>query len=72
MVFEEKIIVQTHYGDIELPRKKFRGILCLPEYFWKNTGSEFKIYYYYGNFNIYKKQIKLFTKDNFSVYMQID
>lgn len=72
MVFEEKIIVQTHYGDIELPRKKFRGILCLPEYFWKNTGAEFKIYYHFNTFNIYKKQTKLFTKDNFSVYMQID
>ena len=72
IVNEDKITVQTHYGDIELSRKKFRGILCLPEYFWKNTGAEFKIYYYWGNFNIYKKQTKLFTYNNFTIYLQGD
>ena len=70
IVYKERITVQTHYGDIDLPRMKSRGILVLPEYKWRNTGKEFKIYYHFGNFNIYKTQIKLFTYNNFTIYQQ--
>lgn len=69
-VFEDKVIVQTYFGDIELPRRKFRGILCLPEYKWKNTGSEFRIYYHFDNFNIYKPHKQIFKHNNFTVYLQ--
>ena len=71
-VFEQEIKVITFFGDITLPRHKFRGILCLPEYKWKNTGAEFRIYYHFNTFNIYKPQIKIFNYNNFTIYIQGD
>lgn len=71
-VLELKIIVKTFFGDITLPRRRFRGIWCLPEYKWKNTGSEFKIYYHFDTFNIYKPQIKIFQTNNLTIYQQGD
>jgi hypothetical protein len=71
-VFEQEIIIRTFCGDITLPRHKFRGILCLPEYKWRNTGTGFKIYYHFNTFNIYKPQIKIFNYNNFNIYMQGD
>lgn len=71
-VFEQEIIIRTFCGDITLPRHKFRGILCLPEYKWRNTGTDFKIYYHFNTFNIYKPQIKIFNYNNFNIYMQGD
>ncbi|MBO7713621.1 MAG: recombinase family protein [Methanobrevibacter sp.] len=70
IVYKERITVQTYYGDIDLPRMKSRGILVLPEYKWRNTGEEFKIYYHFNNFNIYNKQVKLFTYNNTTIYME--
>lgn len=69
-VFEQEIKVKTFFGDITLPRFKVRGILVLPEYKWKNIGTEFKIYYHFNTFNIYKKQTKLFQTSNFTIYQQ--
>lgn len=71
-VFEQEIKVKTFFGEITLPRFKVRGIYVLPEYKWKNTGSEFKVYYHKETFNIYKKQIKIFNKDNLTIYLQED
>ena len=71
-VNEHEIKVKTFFGDITLPRHKFRGILCLPEYSWKNTGTEFKIYYHFNIFNIYKPQIKIFQYNNFKIFVQGD
>ena len=70
IVFEDKITVQTHFGDITLPRFKVRGILELYEYKWRNSGTEFKIYYYKDNFNIYKPQKQIFKYNNFQIFLQ--
>lgn len=69
-VFDDKITVQTYFGDISLPRKKFRGILELPEYKWKNTGKEFNIYYHFNTFSPYKPHKQIFTYNNFTIYLQ--
>lgn len=69
-VFEQEIKVKTFFGDITLPRFKNRGILVLPEYKWKNTGTEFKIYYHTDTFNIYKPHKQIFKYNNFTIYMQ--
>lgn len=71
-VFEDKITVQTHFGNFSLPRKRISGQMRLPEYKWLNTGEQFKIYYHFNTFNIYKKQTKLFQTTNFNIYMQED
>lgn len=69
-VDEQEIKVKTFFGDIMLPRRKFRGIYCLPEYKWKNTGSEFKIYYHFETFSPYKPHKQIFTYNNFTIYLE--
>ena len=69
-VQEDKITVQTHFGNFSLPRKRISGQMRLPEYKWLNTGEQFKIYYHFNTFNIYKKQTKLFQTKNFTIYQQ--
>ena len=68
-VFHNKIQIETYFGNIELPRKRLNGWLKLPKYIFRNEPDNFKLYYYYGNFNIYSKQIKLFQTPNFSVFL---
>ena len=70
IVFEDHIQIQTHFGDIELPRYKVRGILVLPEYKWLNTGEEFKIYYHTNTFNIYKPRKQIFKHQQLTIYFQ--
>lgn len=72
LVAEDQITVETYFGDIVLPRYKVRGILVLPEYKWRNTGEEFKIYYHQNTFNVYKPQVKIFTYNNLTIYIQED
>ena len=67
-VFEDKITVQTHFGDIDLPRKRLSGQLRLPEYKWRNTGTEFKIYYHFNTFNIYAPMKKVFESDYLKIF----
>ena len=69
-VFEQEIKVKTFFGDICLPRFKNRGILVLPEYKWKNTGEEFKIYYHTSTFSPYKPHKQIFKYQNFTIYEQ--
>lgn len=69
-VFHDKIQVETYFGNVELPRKRLNGWLKLPKYIWSNNPNNFKLYYYYGNFNIYAKQKKLFSSKNFNIYLQ--
>ena len=69
-VFHNKIQVETYFGNIELPRKRLNGWLKLPKYIFRNQPNNFKLYYYYGDFNIYSKQIKLFQTTNFTIYQQ--
>lgn len=69
-VQEDKITVQTYFGNFSLPRKRISGQMRLPEYKWLNTGEQFKIYYHFNTFNIYKPQIKLFQTTNFTIYQQ--
>ena len=71
-VAEQEIKVKTFFGDITLPRFKVRGILVLPEYKWKNIGTEFKIYYHTNTFNIYKPHKQIFKYNNFTIYLQRD
>ena len=71
-VFEQEIKVKTFFGDICIPRFKNRGILVLPEYKWKNTGTEFKIYYHTSTFSPYKPHKQIFTYNNFTIYLQGD
>lgn len=70
IVFEDHIIVHTHFGDIELPRKKQRGILVLPEYKWLNTGTEFKIYYHFDSFSPYLTRKQIFKHQQLTIYQQ--
>lgn len=69
-VLEQEIKVKTFFGDICLPRFKNRGILVLPEYKWKNTGEEFKIYYHTSTFSPYKPHKQIFKYQNFTIYEQ--
>lgn len=69
-VFTDHITVQTYFGDFSLPRFKVRGILVLPMYCWKNTGSEFKIYYYTNTFSPYKPHKQIFKYQQFTAYME--
>lgn len=69
-VFHDKIQVETYFGNVELQRKRLNGWLKLPKYIWSNNPNNFKLYYYYGNFNIYSKQTKLFQTKNFTIYQQ--
>ena len=71
-VFEQEIKVKTFFGDICIPRFKNRGILVLPNYSWKNTGTEFKIYYHTSTFSPYKPHKQIFTYNNFTIYLQED
>ena len=70
LVYQDHITVQTYFGDINLPRFKNRGILVLPEYKWKNTGKEFKIYYHTNTFNIYKPHKQIFKYQQLTIYQQ--
>ena len=68
-VFEDKISVETVEGEINIPRFKEHGILKLPEYTFKNTVNNWKIYYYKNTPNIYSKQIETLFKNNYiSIY----
>lgn len=69
-VFHNKIIIQTYFGDIELPRKRLNGWLKLPKYIWRNEPDNYKLYYYWGNFNIYNHQIKLLDLGYFKIFIQ--
>ena len=72
IVYQDHIIVQTYFGNVELPRKRLNGWMKLPMYIFRNEPNNYKLYYYYGNFNIYAKQKKLFSSNNFTIYLQED
>ena len=69
-VFEQEIKVKTFFGDICLPRVRLAGQLRLPEYKWKNTGEQFKIYYHFNTFSPYKPHKQIFQYNNFTIYME--
>ena len=70
LVYHEKTIVQTYFGDVELERRRLNGWWKLPMYTFRNSPYSYKLYYYFGTFNIYKPMKKLLDLGYFTIFMQ--
>lgn len=69
-VYPDKIEVETFWGSFTLPRKQIKSWKMLPKYIWRNEPNNWRLYYYWNDFNIYQKQIKLLDLKYFKLYMQ--
>lgn len=68
IVFKEKVIIQTYFGDVELPQLKHRNYWVLPRFtFNNNENGTYDLYYYNGTnpiVNIYAKDQKTIFDSN--------
>ena len=71
-VYQNKIIVETHWGNIELERRKLNGRYKLPQYTWINKDNEYKLVYYFGSIKYSKTDKPLFKYGNIEVCMMRD
>ena len=69
-VYPDKMKVETYWGEVTIPRRKIKSWMMMPRYLWRNDPNNYKLYYYWGNFNIYAKQTKIFDSDYFKIYLQ--
>ena len=69
IVYKDRIIVETFWGNVMLERRKLNGRYKLPKYVWSNNGNNFKLVYYYGIRKNARTNKPLLKNDNFEVYM---
>ena len=69
VVHQQKIIVETHWGNIELERRKLNGRYKLPKYKWTCNEHDYKLVYYFGDIKSIKKERLLLDNGTFNVYM---
>ena len=67
-VFQDKIEIQTYFGEVTLPRKRLNGWLKLPKYIWRNEPQKWRLYYYYKSPDIYSKKQLLLDLPYFQIY----
>lgn len=68
-VFQDKLQIETYWGQVELPRKKLNGWLKLPKYIFRNEPNCWKLYYYYNTPNIYAPKKILFNSNYMKIYL---
>ena len=68
-VFQDKLQIETYWGQVELPRKKLNGWLKLPRYIWSNKPNEWRLYYYWGAPNIYAQKQVLFNSNYMKIFL---
>lgn len=71
-VYPDKIEVITFWGSFTLPRRQIKTWKMLPHYTWSNEPNNYKLYYHWGLFKLYSKQIKLLDLGYFKIFMQED
>lgn len=67
-VFQDKIEIQTYFGEVTLPRKRLNGWNKLPKYIWSNIPNQWRLYYYYKSPDIYAEKQLLLDLPYFQIY----
>lgn len=67
-VFHDHIVVQTYFGDVELPRKRLNGWYKLPLYIFRNEPNNLRLYYYFNSPNIYSPKKTLLKTPYLTIY----